>query len=141
MPSQCARGFAGRGPANRVRGSAALSLVEMMENITGILLAGGRSSRFSADKALTRWKGKALVEYPAEKLSALFTENFLVVKDSKKFSSLNLPRFLVVQDLYKDFHALGGLCTGLALMKTDFAFVSACDMPCLNLALIETLCL
>ncbi len=51
---------------------------DMTKQITGIILAGGKSSRMGEDKAFIPCSGKALIEILIDKLSALF-EDLLIV--------------------------------------------------------------
>jgi molybdenum cofactor guanylyltransferase len=106
-------------------------------NISGIILAGGKSQRMGEDKALIRIAGKPIIETIADLFHKLFKET-LVVADRKQ-SYLYL-RLAVHQDISPDQGALGGLYTGLVRSSFLNSFVVACDMPCLNAGVINYLC-
>ena len=105
-------------------------------NMTGVVLAGGRSKRMGIDKATLKINDTLLIEYPIKILDKLF-ERILVVTNERlsetlesslsKYESLN-----VIQDIYPDHGALGGIYTALSYSETPYIFVTACDMPFLN---------
>ena len=109
----------------------------MISGMTGIILAGGRSSRMGRDKAFLPWGGTTLIELVLSILSPLVDEAIIVVKDARPFRHLKVQ---VVEDQDGDAHALGGVATGLAAASTQCCFVCACDMPFLNPDLIRFLC-
>jgi len=108
-------------------------------NMTGVVLAGGRSSRFGDDKALAPWRGKTLVEHVVEILKPVFPAVLVVVKDRRRFRFLEGGKVRVVTDRYRERHALGGICTGLMRAATPRVFVAACDMPFISPRVIGTL--
>jgi molybdenum cofactor guanylyltransferase len=95
--------------------------------MTGIVLIGGRSTRFGSDKVLTRFKGKNLVEHVVEQISPLFDEVVLIGHRRK-----GLEAFRVEEDIYPGCGPLGGIYTALTVSATPLCFVFATDMPNLD---------
>jgi len=106
------------------------------KNITGVVLAGGLSSRMGRDKALLPYQGKHLIDAPIEKLRSIFSRVVLSVKNSAEFSEYSLPK---IEDGYKEIGPIGGI-TSVLQSGIKRAFFVACDMPFLNRELIEFLC-
>lgn len=101
----------------------------MNEGLTAVVLAGGRSARFGAPKALAPWAGGTLVESVIRSLSWAAAEVLVVVKDPGPYRFLVRPGVRLVEDRYGELHAAGGVFSGLEKASTSHAFVCACDMP------------
>lgn len=111
-------------------------MVKKIEDITGVILLGGKSRRMGRDKAFLPWQGAPLFE----KVLSIFRDSFsrilLVGGEEARFAEYRLKW---VPDIYPG-SALGGLYTGLYIAETDHVFVAACDMPFPNEALLRHLC-
>ncbi len=92
--------------------------------VTGVLLAGGKSRRMGQDKALLRLNGLTLFEHSLSLLQQFFT-TILIAGDRPDLSRPEIP---AIPDIYPG-SALGGLHTGLQAAETDWIFVAPCDMP------------
>ncbi len=105
-------------------------------DVTGIILAGGKSLRFGRNKATEKIAGMTLVERVIKQLSLITHEIILVTnEDGSQFSEFD---FLdVVSDIYPAKGPLGGIYTGLSISHTAANIVVACDMPFLNTALLS----
>lgn len=112
-------------PANRVRG------------VTGVILAGGRSSRMGSNKALLPRQGLRFIELIHRTLAELFDEVIVVTNTPEQYLFLPCRK---VPDLYPGKGVLAGIHSGLAHSGNDGIFVVACDMPHLNVQLIRHLC-
>jgi molybdopterin-guanine dinucleotide biosynthesis protein A len=103
------------------------------DDISGVILVGGKSRRMGTDKAFLKIDGKTLLE----KVTDAFTDNFssisLIGGKAERFAGYDLP---VHEDLYPG-SALGGLYTGLFYSSTEYVFVSSCDMPFPNARVIN----
>lgn len=95
--------------------------------MTGIVLIGGRSTRFGSDKVVSPFKGKALVEHVVDLITPLFDEIILI---GNRRSELSTHR--VVEDIYPGCGPLGGIYTALTAASFPQCFVFAADMPNLN---------
>lgn len=106
-----------------------------------MILAGGKSSRFGANKAFADVNGRHLINRVIDIMGSVFEELIIITNDPEEYSSLGLPMH---EDLIKGLGPLGGIYTGLVKMPEDLGFFVACDMPFLNQGLIrhitETMC-
>jgi molybdopterin-guanine dinucleotide biosynthesis protein A len=97
---------------------------EPMEDVCGVILAGGRSSRMGRDKAMLDVSGLSMFERTLRMMKELF-RRIIIAGDRPDLSKPDVP-------CYKDIYpgsALGGLYTGLKEAGTEWIMVSACDMP------------
>lgn len=104
--------------------------------MTGVVLAGGKSTRMGANKAALRLGGRPLIDGVVEVLRSLFPEVLIIANAPGLYDYLGLP---VYPDRIPDKGSLGGLYTGLTYASHPAAFFAACDMPFLNAALIASL--
>lgn len=97
----------------------------VIENITGIILAGGKSSRMGEDKGMMGFNGKPMISYIINTLSKL-TDKILIVANRKDYEVFGLP---VYSDLVLDKGPLAGIITGLSATTTDKNWMISCDSP------------
>lgn len=95
---------------------------------TGVVLAGGMSSRMGRDKALIEVDGLTLLEHAVQRLRPHARE-VLVIGDPAKYGHL-YPH--VVPDDVPGQGPLGGIVTALRRARYVRALVTACDMPGIN---------
>ncbi len=101
---------------------------------TGVVLAGGRSTRLGQDKALLRLTGgQTMLEATIERLRSLVDEVIVVADDARRFGALPAA---VVPDAYPGAGALGGIYSGLVAAQHEHVLAVACDMPFLSLSLL-----
>ncbi|HOP48237.1 MAG TPA: molybdenum cofactor guanylyltransferase [Desulfobacteraceae bacterium] len=105
----------------------------LAENVTGVILAGGKSSRFGKNKALEKIEGMTIIEKVCEILRPVFSHLLIVTNTPDEYSFLNIP---MTGDLIKGLGPIGGVYSGLCAMTTEAGFFVACDMPFLNRKLI-----
>jgi molybdopterin-guanine dinucleotide biosynthesis protein A len=94
--------------------------------ITGIILAGGKSSRMGCDKAFLDLGGLWLIERVAQVLSSICQEIIISGNNQDQLKKLGYP---VIKDIYADCGPLAGIFTCLSAAKNQYSFVTACDMP------------
>lgn len=99
------------------------------EQLCGIVLAGGKSSRMGSDKANLSWGKSDLLHRQLEVLASVCDE-LIVVSNVRRDIKISSVR--VVSDRYPGRGPLGGLEAGLAAATQSVCFVVACDMPFLN---------
>ncbi len=102
--------------------------------VSGIVLAGGQSSRLGTDKSLINVNGRPLIEQVVAKLASLGDEVIIVTNSPEKYRHLGVR---LVGDVYPGKGALGGIYSGLKAAAYTYSLVVACDMPFLNLALLR----
>lgn len=103
---------------------------------TGLVLAGGQSSRMGRDKASLPWGDTTLLVHVCRSLQPIVDELLVIVDDASRFPGLG---FRVIGDLVPGAHALGGIYTGLKAARNDTCFVCGCDAPFLSADLVEFL--
>ena len=109
----------------------------MKYNCTGVILAGGRNSRFSGkNKALIPVAGKRILDRIHEVFTNLFDNVMLVTNDPLQYMAWD---FDIVTDIFPIRSALTGIYTGLFYVTTPYAFFTGCDIPFLKKELVEIL--
>ncbi len=107
----------------------------MAFDCTGVILAGGRNTRFPGRKKTFRKVGeKTILEIIRHVFSRLFPEVIIVVNEPKDFAGLDM---MVVTDIDPSRCALAGLHAGLFYASKPYAYVTACDTPFINQSVIE----
>jgi molybdopterin-guanine dinucleotide biosynthesis protein A len=101
--------------------------------VTGIILAGGRSRRMGEDKRYLVLGEQTLLERGLGVLHSIFQEALVVIAQDSPPLGIDAR---VVRDLVPECGSLGGLYSGLMQATTPWVFVVACDMPFLNQAVI-----
>lgn len=96
------------------------------ESVTGVILAGGRSSRFGTNKALSIFRGERLIERLVRSLRSVTGELMIITNSPDEYAFLDLP---MVSDLIKDCGPLAGIYTALKTATTPLSLCIACDMP------------
>jgi molybdopterin-guanine dinucleotide biosynthesis protein A len=109
----------------------------MKKKCTGVILAGGKNSRFSCkNKALARIGGKRILDRIYEVFTILFDKIILVTNDPVQYMEWD---FDIVTDIFPIRSSLTGIHTGLFYITTPYAFFLACDIPFIKKELIEIL--
>jgi molybdopterin-guanine dinucleotide biosynthesis protein A len=101
------------------------------EQITGLILAGGRAQRMGGiDKGLIPFHGKALIESAISRLKPQVSTILINANRSiTKYSHYGYP---VLMDETPDFSGpLAGFSVGLKHCKTPYLLTSPCDSPLL----------
>lgn len=109
----------------------------MIPQVAGVILAGGKSSRFGANKALALYQGLPLVQRIANCLAPLFPETLLVTNTPEAYGFLAWP---MTQDRFQNCGPLAGIHAALSTISQPAAFVCGCDMPLVHPALVRFLC-
>jgi molybdopterin-guanine dinucleotide biosynthesis protein A len=102
--------------------------------VTGIILAGGKSRRMGEDKRYLVVGEQTLLERGLGVIRSIFQEVLVVIAQDTPPLSVDAR---VIRDLLPDCGSLGGLYTGLMQATTPWIFVVACDMPFLDQAVIS----
>ena len=96
-------------------------------NADALILAGGKSSRMNfADKALLNFdKNRTFLEKISDEMSNF--ENLMVsINQDQNFL---VPRGVIITDSTPNIGPLEGIHQGLLNAKSNFIFVTTCDMP------------
>ncbi|TWJ17778.1 molybdenum cofactor guanylyltransferase [Geobacter argillaceus] len=111
-----------------------LHLSRKVKGVTGVILAGGASSRMGSNKALLPQKGVRFIEGIYRTLAKLFEEVIVVTNSPEQYAFLPCRK---VSDLCPGKGVLAGIHSGLIHSNDPAIFVVACDMPHLNAELIR----
>jgi len=109
---------------------------DKVRDVTGVVLAGGRSSRYGKNKAMEKVKGLPLIERALGTMEGIFHRVIVITNTPEEYAYLGVPMF---QDLIQGLGPLGGIYTGLKTIQDPVGFFVACDMPFLNPHLIRYL--
>ena len=103
---------------------------------TAVVLTGGKSSRMGRPKALLPFDGEPLIAHVLRGLKNIFTEVVVVAAPEQELPAL--PAVLVRDEVaYQG--PVSGIYHGLKAATKEICFVTSCDAPFLNLALISHL--
>lgn len=103
--------------------------------LTAVILAGGKSSRMKQDKGLIVLYGKMMIEHVIEKVKEI-TCNIIIITKNPTYRRFGYPCF---SDIYPDAGPLGGIYTGLVHSATEKNLVVGCDTPFLSVAVLNAL--
>jgi len=103
--------------------------------VTGIILAGGQSSRMGTDKALLEFNGKKLIEYSIDVLTKV-TDEVIVIGNTRTY---DFPGLKTYKDLRYGYGPLGGIYTGLFYSNSASNLILGCDTPFVNADLLKYL--
>lgn len=111
----------------------------MQPNITGVILAGGRSSRMGGnDKGLILLHDKPLFQYVIERLNPQV--NYVLInanRNQERYQESGLP---VINDAITGFVGpLAGMHAGLSHSTTEWVVFVPCDVPMLPTDLVSQL--
>ena len=102
--------------------------------ISGYVLAGGRSSRMGADKALLQLAGKPLIAHAVAKLRRLCADVHTLSATPTLAAYAPL-----VPDLHPNCGPVGGVEAALAHSSRDWNLILPIDVPFLPTAILQTL--
>lgn len=101
---------------------------------TGIILAGGKSSRMGTNKALIELSGKKLIEIIYEKIRYSVLEVLIISNSPEDYKNLGLKVF---KDIYPGLGPLSGIHSGLFNSNTEKNFIISCDLPLISKDAVE----
>jgi molybdopterin-guanine dinucleotide biosynthesis protein A len=102
---------------------------------TGIILAGGKSSRMNQDKGLMILDGKPMVQYVIDIFKNL-VDDIIIISNNPEYEQFGYPFY---SDLVKDKGPLAGIYTGLFYSQSETNIVLSCDVPYVSHELISFL--
>lgn len=108
-----------------------------IKGVTGVILAGGSSSRMGSNKALLEVDGVPLITRAYRTLASLFHEVIIVTNTPQDYEFIPCRK---VADIYPEIGSIAGLHSALTHSVTGLTFVTACDMPFVDQHIIRHLC-
>ena len=112
-------------------------------NIIGIVLAGGKSSRFREDKSNIRLGSNTLLEHTINKIEKEFSE-VLIISNNKKYNFKNKKIYTVKDCIEGQLGPLVGILTAMKWVnenKKNYKWIASfpCDTPFFDTKLISKL--
>lgn len=102
---------------------------------TGIILAGGLSSRMGTNKAMLELNGSAVLQHVIKALRPAVSR--IIVAAGPHVTTYSAMDYDCVQDHYPGKGPLAGLHAALEASDTDWNLVCACDMPLLQTSFFD----
>lgn len=94
--------------------------------ITGVIQAGGRSSRMGEDKGVVLLAGRPLVEHVLQRLQQVTDNIIIVTNNPTPYRFLNIQ---LIGDEIPGQGALSGLITALEASQTKIVALAGVDLP------------
>ena len=112
-------------------------------NILGIILAGGKSSRFGEDKSIAKLGDKTLLDHTINKIEKEFTE-ILVISNNKEFNFKNNKIHVVEDCIEGQLGPLVGILTAMKWVEKNnknYKWIASfpCDTPFFDMKFISEL--
>ena len=112
-------------------------------NIIGIILAGGKSSRFGEDKSNIRLGSKTLLDHTIDKIEKEFSE-VLIISNNKEYNFKNKKIHTVKDCIEGQLGPLVGILTAMKWVnenKKNYKWIASfpCDTPFFDTKLISKL--
>jgi molybdopterin-guanine dinucleotide biosynthesis protein A len=108
---------------------------------SAIVLVGGEARRANGqEKYFFTYQGRTFIERLVDSLKEVVDEIILVARNPeqcRRFEGVEGVR--CITDIRSGLGPIGGLHAGSVAAQGDLIFVSACDMPCINPAVISYL--
>lgn len=96
-----------------------------IENVTGIILAGGQNLRMGRNKALVEWRGKRLIDWIIEALDPICS-NIIISSNELIPAPANCH---IVEDRYRNIGPIAGIESGLFHSSSEINIIVSCDTP------------
>jgi molybdopterin-guanine dinucleotide biosynthesis protein A len=106
----------------------------MHSQVTGYVLAGGKSSRMGTNKALLTLNGKPLVEHTKNILTSV-CETVFILGARELYGSFGE----CYEDVYRDCGPLAGIHAALLNSQTQWSLITAVDTPFITPELLNYL--
>ena len=112
-------------------------------NIIGIILSGGKSSRFGEDKSNIRLGDKTLLDHTIDKIEKEFNE-VLIISNNKNYNFKNKKIYTIKDCIEGQLGPLAGILTAMKWVKENkknYRWIASfpCDTPFFDTKLISKL--
>ena len=105
------------------------------KNITGLILAGGKSTRMGTDKGMLVFHGKTFIQHSINALRPLVSEIIII----SNTTAHDIYGVLRIEDVIQNAGPLAGIYSGLVHSKTDYNLVLSCDIPFIKPKILKIL--
>jgi len=106
-----------------------------MQQLSGIILCGGKSNRFGSNKGLALYKDRPMISYSIELMQEVVSE-ILISANCEEYRHFG---YTVVHDVNINRGPLEGLIQSLKTAKHPRCLICPCDMPNLNSQIFQAL--
>lgn len=100
------------------------------DQLTGIILSGGKSSRMGKEKGLVDFQGKPLISYAINAIKPLV--NSIIIGANNELNEYQKLGYKIVEDEVRHIGPLGGILSALRQSDTMYNIILSCDMPFIN---------
>jgi molybdopterin-guanine dinucleotide biosynthesis protein A len=109
------------------------------ENVTGVVLAGGKARRMGGiDKGLIEINGQPMIQYVLDVLKPQVYE--ILINANRNSAQYEKFGYAVISDQLEDFQGpLAGMATAMAKAKTKYICTCPCDGPLIAKDLVTRL--
>ena len=108
----------------------------MYDDITAIILSGGKSTRMGTNKSLLKIGDKTIIERLRDLLQSIFKDVILITNKPGDYKFLGLPTY---EDIFRHRGPLAGIHSGLNHSKKNLNFIISCDLPFMTKEMINYL--
>ncbi len=105
-----------------------------MHDATAIILAGGKSRRMGQNKSLLPYNGQPMIEHIYSQLEKEFKHVLIGANDEMDYFFLNAK---IVNDEKENCGPLMGIMSAISQSESDLNFITACDIPEMDMAFIH----
>ena len=88
-----------------------------LNNILGVVLAGGKSQRFGQDKSQVKLQDKILIDYILSEIIDVFQETLIIANDSIDY--MQSDKIAITKDFKSNLGPLGGVLTAMKWIKEN----------------------
>lgn len=107
-----------------------------MNEFSLVIQAGGASVRMGRDKGLLPFQGTTLMQHILDQVKGYGNETLIISNQPEEYARFGFP---VHTDVLTGFGALGGIYSAIWHAKYEVCVILACDMPFVNIALMDHL--
>jgi len=108
----------------------------MYDDITAIILSGGKSSRMGTNKSFLKIGDKTVIVRMRDLLQSMFNNVILITNEPDDYKFLGVP---IYEDIFRHRGPLAGIHSGLKHSKTNINFIISCDLPLMTKEMINYL--
>jgi molybdopterin-guanine dinucleotide biosynthesis protein A len=106
----------------------------MYNDVTGIILAGGKSTRMGENKSFLLLEGISIIERVINLMQSIFGRVILITNTPAEYNFIPIEMY---KDIYEYKGPLAGIHSGLMNSNTDENFIISCDIPLMSREMIE----
>ena len=108
----------------------------MYDDITAVILSGGKSLRMGTNKSFLKIGNKTIIERLRDLLHGMFKDVILITNDPDDYKFLGLQ---IYEDIFRHRGPLAGIHSGLKNSRTNINFIISCDLPFMTMEMINYL--